>query len=509
MPDYYSRNLGRVSSKNNFNFSGNNLIQDIDNLFATEVFRYGIIKASDNLWRNVIHPDELKINELVLPGYSSYNSLESFVSALSKEVSGYSCEIAQEYSDEAAQLNIARPVFGMVKPVAIWGIDSDRLTEEYAHWLDQSNTAKAAIFFAVSEKPVMYNAANVCENLHDAGHSVNKPLAELLGKLAPFYVYDQVWEIERAASNAALEHEKIDKEEIKAKFRGWSDKYVYSKVSKPLLVAAFNAALNSKYEQEIEALIYSKPFAKSYSEVARYRSSASFVLNNDSKYQYKTEVLIACREVLPATVKLTRRKLPSQSTKLTKVDMLKFMYAIVADLPIAIRKKDISHMYVELRRALRLYEAFHGTFSYRLTQAYKQLAQTFEASFERSFKHWATPGDTSKHKVLQWLLYERDSKAYKQAVKNAKVTQRVKPVNINDTFKHYTSVRLKTNIEAYLRDYLAAYKQSNAKNQNKKTKAKNRKVSKVPNQAAPGSSSTDNSSSRQIQSGSVGTTAGC
>lgn len=487
MPNYYS-NTDRVSKGGNFNFSSSGLIDGVDNLFATELFRYGIIKASDKLWRNVISPEELKTNELVLPGYSSYNSLENFADALSLEVSGFSCKIAQEYADEAAQLGIAQPVFGMAKPVAIWGIDSARLSEEYAHWLEQTNTARAVMFFAVSEKPVMYNANSVCENLRTTNYLVNKPLVDLLGKLAPFYVYNQICEISSAADNSELKQTEVDKNEVKAKFHSWSDKYSYVKTSKPLRLATFDAALNSKYENEIKRLVRSKPFSAECREFRHYKGSVTFTLNKSSKYQYETEVLVACREVLPASINLTRKKLTNPSDKLTKVHVLNFMYAVSEKLPVTVRNEDVDSMYAELRRILRLYEALHGTFSYRLAPAYKQLAQRFESTFERSFKHWATPGNAAKHKVLQWLLYERDSKAYKQAVKNAKITQIVKPVNITDAFKHYTSVRLKTNIEAYLRDYLAAYKQSYVKNQNKKAKTKaSKKISKVSSQAKPGS----------------------
>jgi hypothetical protein len=487
MPNYYS-NTDRVSKGGNFNFSGSGLIDGVDNLFATELFRYGIIKASDKLWRNVISPEELRTNELVLPGYSSYNSLENFADALSLAVSGFSCKLAQEYVDEAEQLGVAQPVFSMAKPVAIWGISSERLSKEYAHWLEQPNTATAAMFFALSEKPVMYNANIVCENLRTDNYLVNKPLANLLGKLAPFYVYNQICEIGRAATSAELKQTEVDKDEVKAKFRSWSDKYAYLKTSKPLQLAAFNAALNSEYEHEIKKLICSKPFSAENRDFRHYKGSITFVLNKSTKYQYENEALVACREVLPASTNLTRKKLTSASNKLTKVHVLKFMYAVSEKLPITIRNEDIDSMYSELRRILRLYEALHGTFSYRLAPAYKQLAQKFESTFERSFRHWATPGNTAKHEVLQWLLYERDSTAYKQAVKNAQIKQVVRPVNLANTFKHYNNLKLKTNIEAYLRDYITAYNQSHAKNQNKKAKTKaSKKISKVSNQAKPGS----------------------
>lgn len=473
----YNIGYGKHSQLNHFDFNGTSCIDTINDLFSTGLFRYGVIKVSHNLWRNVLSTDELKSQQPDVSSFDSYFSTSDYVSRLSEVISGASCSLQPQYVEKVQKVTGGSvPLLGNFRPVAVWGLTADRVHQKCQKWPSRPNAPGAAIFLAKSDKPVIYNLSELVDAA-DNDAALSNELPGLLGELAPLYFYQLEGPLPGMVADVTTSSAATDAQQIRKKFKSYSPaQYDYTTEQVPLRIAGLSVERNSQHELELVDVLNAYPFTtpiKKYSGFSYGGNYAEFTIGKDRASQSNSQVLIACREMLPAATYLRRKPKSGYlhgSLRLVKTDIIRFLQRISGGLSVCVESTSLSGLPHELKKILKDYETYNGTFSYRREDAYKQLVQKFESTFEKSFKHWSAGNCDSRLSILQWLLYERESLAYRQALRDKPVTQKVKPVNHSDAFKHYTDRPAVSNIEDYLHSYLAAYKKRHDKTQSKKTR---------------------------------------
>lgn len=486
----YSIGYSKHSQHDYFDFKGTNCVDGINDLFGTGLFRYGVTKVSDNLWRNVLSTEELQSQQPDVSSFDSYFATSDYVTRLSEVISGTSCSLQSQYVEKVQKVTGGNlPLLGNFRPVAVWGLTADRLKQKCQKWPSRPNAPTAAIFLAKSDKPVIYNLSELVDAAADNA-TLSDELPGLLGELAPLYFYQLEGSLPGMVADATIRDAVSDAQQIRKKFKSYRpEQYNYETERVPLRIAGLSVANNSQHELELVDVLKTYPFeepVKKFGGFSYKGNYAEFTIGKNSASQSDSQALIACREMLPAATYL-RRKPKSDyfrsSLKVVKADIIMFLRRLSGGLSVCVEHTDLRRLPYELVKILADYETYNGMFSYRREDAYKKLVQKFEDTFEKSFKHWTAGNCDNRRSILQWLLYECESLAYRQAIRNKPVTQKIKPVNHSDAFKHYTGRPAVSNIEDYLHSHLTAYKKRHDKTQSKKTgQASKDEVDKVYNQ---------------------------